>query len=181
MLSLTLAVVFFAALSALNLLLTFGVIRRLRQHEQVLADGGAVRASAPPRMIAPGEAPSEFTAVDIDGAPLIRAELAAGLVSFFTPDCQPCEKRLPEFVRAAEREPSGRAGVLAVVVGDPIHAEPLTRALAPVARVFTEMPGGALSTAFRVSGFPATCRLDGGQVIAVEPDLTEDWQSGRAA
>jgi hypothetical protein len=180
-LSLTLAVVFCATLSALNLLLMFGVIRRLREHEQALAGGGPERASAPPRMLSPGEAPSDFMAVDIDGAALSRDQLAAGLVSFFTPDCQPCEARLPRFVRAAEREPSGRAGVLAVVVGDPTQAEPMTRALAPVARVFTEMHGGALTTAFRVSGFPATCRLDGGQVIAVEPDLTEDWRSGRAA
>jgi hypothetical protein len=179
-LSFVLALVFFATVSALNLLLTFGVIRRLRQHEQVLGRGAA-RASAPPRMLSPGEAPSEFTAVDIDGAVLSRDQLAAGLISFFTPDCQPCEERLPEFVRAAEREPSGRAGVVAVVVGEPTQAGPMTRALAPVARVFTEMPGGALTTAFRVSGFPATCRLDRGQVVAVEPDLTEEWQPGRAA
>ncbi|HKE18036.1 MAG TPA: TlpA disulfide reductase family protein [Kofleriaceae bacterium] len=180
MLSLTFAVVFFAALSALNLLLTFGVIRRLREHDEALASEGVARGPIS-RMLSPGEAPSEFTAVDIDGAALSRDELTAGLVSFFTPDCQPCEARLPEFMRAAEREPSGRAGVLAVVVGDPVDAEPMSRALAPVARVFIEMPGGALTTAFRVSGYPATCRLDRGHIIAVEPDLAEDGRSGRAA
>ncbi len=43
--SLVLTVVFCAALSALNLLLTFGVLRRLREHDQALARSGGARTS----------------------------------------------------------------------------------------------------------------------------------------
>ena len=139
---LTAAVVLLAVLTLLTLALLLAVVRRLREHETRLAELAAgVGAGGMPDVIAPAGHP--VTGLD--------AELPA-LVGFFSPGCDACHERLPDFRKAA----AGHAGgTLAVVVADGKDPAPLVAELGGNGSVVLEDPGGPLATAFAVRGFPA--------------------------
>lgn len=144
------AVVLVGLICTLDLLLTIGVIKRLREHSSLLSSSGRFLAS-----IAVGEEVGAFATSTVDGEPVSR-ELLTGqtLVGFFAPGCKPCQKRLPEFVAYARQMPGGRDRVLAIVVGDGDDAAAYVTDLSPVARVVEEDSSGALSTAFKAVAFP---------------------------
>ncbi|MBW6437242.1 hypothetical protein KZ829_26250 [Actinoplanes hulinensis] len=160
-------------LLALNLVLTYGALRRLREHDRLLnPEQGAA-------MNGVGETVAEFTATTTDGPALTRSGLGSGtLAGFFTPGCEPCREKLPEFVRVAAVHSAGRDGVLAVVVGDPESAAADVRLLEPVARVVVASRGDEILTAFGVQAFPSICTLgDHSRIVALglaasEPTLT---------
>jgi thiol-disulfide isomerase/thioredoxin len=165
------ALVLVGALSVVNLLFSFGVIRRLREHTALLdrrVDGMSPFEATRPV----GETVDDFAASTVDGEPISR-DLLTGttLVGFFSPSCAPCRERLPTFVeQARDHEP-----VLAVVVapeGDE-GAPAVVDELRPVARVVREAPDGPLATAFGVHGFPAFALIGSdGEVIASGIELT---------
>jgi thiol-disulfide isomerase/thioredoxin len=152
------ALVLVGLLGVVNLIFSFGVIRRLREHTGALdrlSHGGAGGGERPV-MTVPGAVVEDFAASTVDGEPVAR-DLLAGttLVGFLTPSCQPCQERLPLFVeRAKEFE---RAQVLAVVVAPDSDedAPAVVEQLVGVARVVREPNSGPLATAFGVQGFPA--------------------------
>jgi hypothetical protein len=162
-------VVLVGAVAVLNLLLTVGVIRRLRQHTENLANLSTMGGPQPSIMIGEGERAGEFAATTTDGEPVTR-DLLSGqtLVGVLTPDCSACRERLPEFVSSAETFPGGRGQVLAVLAGELEQVEEYREQLAPVARVVIEPPmKGAVATALKVEGFPAFAVLDAdGTVVA---------------
>lgn len=167
------AITLIGLLAAVNLLLTFGVIRRLRQQTTELAslgrrDDGAWGDVA----VSPGTAIAEFAATDDAGRP-VGAEILTGprLVGFFSPDCQPCKDRLPEFLQVASQRPGGRDEVLAVVVATPARAADLLGQLRPVARVVVEREEGTVQKAFGVNGFPAFVLIADGNVVASDFNL----------
>lgn len=155
---LTAAVILVGVLCLLNLVLTLGVIRRLREHsEQLSAAGGA----GPKPILSAGEPIGEFEATTADGAVVSRSTLLDGeshLVGFFSVNCQFCKEQLPRFVEYARGVAGGRQRVLAVVVDDGDTSE-LVSALDPVARLVLEPHDGPLATAFGVTGSPAFCRV----------------------
>ncbi|MEV0388195.1 TlpA disulfide reductase family protein [Nonomuraea sp. NPDC050643] len=162
------AVVMIGVLCLLNLLLTVGVIRRLRKQ--------AASAASMPSMaegLAIGEKVPEFAATTTDGEP-ISDELIDGpaLVGFFSPSCQPCRELMPRFIDHARRTP---AAVLAVVVtgdiGDKEAAADVER-LAEVARVVVEAPQAAIQSAFQVTGYPTVFEIGAdGRVADNDPVL----------
>src|SRR4051794_3660234 len=85
--------------TVLNLVLTFGVIRKLREHDTLIAgaasDHGHAEATAPP-----GATVAAVSATTVDGR-RVSSPSADGtlLVGFFSPDCRPCEETIPEFIR----------------------------------------------------------------------------------
>ncbi|WP_039934473.1 TlpA family protein disulfide reductase [Streptomyces viridochromogenes] len=151
------AVVLVGTLCAVDLLLTIGVIKKLREY------GPAGRAGAPGRgmtPLRPGEELPAFTAVAVDGAPVSRASLPDGaLIAFLSPTCEPCRQKLPELVAYAAAEPGGRDRTLAVVVGEPEECERFVQELSPVTRVVVEPRGGPVCAALRVDAFPTTLRV----------------------
>jgi len=159
------AVLFVGLLCLVDLLMTFGVIRRLREHGAALAgvSGGGV---AEP-LLGVGETVGDFAAVSVDGEPVLRAFVdRETIVGFLSPGCPPCERRLPEFVAAARA--AGRDRVLAVLTDTTeADAAPMLTALGPVARVVVEAEDGALTKAFGVTAFPAFCRIDAGHTVTV--------------
>ncbi|MEN3308145.1 MAG: hypothetical protein V7603_4347 [Micromonosporaceae bacterium] len=162
------AVVLIGAVATLNLVLTCGVIRRLRQHTELI--GGSRPATAPEVMLGVGEIPAEFVALTTDGEPVSR-DLLAGeqLIGFFSPHCAPCREQAPRFAERAAAMPGGRGRVLAVLVGDERDVADLRAELEPVARVVLEQgtgPGTA-GAAFGVRGFPAICRLNSAGRVSV--------------
>jgi AhpC/TSA family len=157
------AVVIVGVLALLNLLLTFGVIRRLREHTERLSRPAA---GLPDLMVGVGESPGSFTARTTEGEQVSLEALAGGeqLVGFFSPSCQPCKEVAPAFVARAAA--GGQTRALAVVVGGPEEVGDLVTWFAPVARVVVEADvNGAVASAFRVNGFPALCLLDADGVV----------------
>jgi hypothetical protein len=157
---LTAAVIFVGALGALNLLLLAGVIRRLRQHSDLIREGHSNAAG--PDMLAPGDQVDEFVSSTTDGGRIGLATLHGDtMFAFLKPGCQPCEEQLPEFLALAAHH--GRGHVVAVIAGSP--GEELTGRLAGLARVVIETPDGPTCRAFRVTGFPSYFIVDSSGVV----------------
>ncbi len=131
----------------LNLVLTYGVIRRLREHGELLSERAGV--PMPIAILQAGERPGD--GADVTG---IR------LVAFFSPQCGPCKEMVPEFARYAAGVADGPASILAVITEDGPEASQMATPLLGSAVVRFEPPGGPLAKAFRVKGFPAWCVLD---------------------
>jgi hypothetical protein len=173
--SLIALVVLVGTVAVLNLLLTVGVIRRLRQHTEKLATLEALRGPVPSVMIGEGERMADFAATTTDGEPISR-DLLSGqtLVGVLSPSCSACQERLPEFVAKAKSFPGGRSQVLAVLAGERDEVEEYRERLAPVARVVIEpLLEGTVAAALKVQGYPAFAVLDAtGTVLAdgLEPN-----------
>lgn len=150
-------VVIFAALCLTNLLLTFGTIRRLREHTAILS--GHSDSERPVIGLPIGEAPAAFEAVTLDGQRL-TGPAGFRLVGFFSSSCSICPERVPAFTDYARVHHVGRDRVLAVVLGAAEKPVPYLDELAAVAQVCVEPDNGELSKAFAVSGYPAFCLLD---------------------
>lgn len=168
-------------LGVLNLLVSAGIVRRLREltelvREQVRGPGAPVAASgttAP--MLGAGRTVGPFEANTTDGAAVGRALLSGvTLVGVFSPGCAHCRDRMPSFVELAGAR--HRERVLAVVAGGQPDATDVTdyvTALTPVAQVVREATDGAVTAALRVDGFPAFALLDANGVVlasGVSPD-----------
>ncbi|MFF5437685.1 TlpA family protein disulfide reductase [Streptomyces achromogenes] len=157
MAALTAAVVLLGILCVLNLLLTIGVIKKLREYGPAGPVGAPGEGMTPLR---PGEELPDFTALAEDGALVGASSLPDGsLIAFLSPGCAPCRRELPELVAYAAADPGRRERTLAVVVGEPGECEHFVRELGPVARVVVEPKGGPVCAALRVDAFPTTLRV----------------------
>ncbi|TDD25286.1 TlpA family protein disulfide reductase [Nonomuraea diastatica] len=146
-------------LCMVNLLLTVGVIRRLR---------GPGTSTPPPTMaegLSPGTTVPRFAAMTTSGEPISDELLGApALVGFFSQGCQPCKELLPLFV---ERARGTSDAVLAVVAADPGEDSVADIGpLAEVARVVTEAHQGPLQAAFRANAYPTVITIDAGGTVA---------------
>jgi hypothetical protein len=153
------AVAVVGGLCLLDLLLTFGVIRRLREHTDMLTALNA--AGGPARLalgLSAGDFPGAFSAVTTDGVPVNGA---AGLrvVAFFS-RCSICPERVPPFADYLRAHDFGRDSVLAVSVGPGSTPQAYLSELAPVARICVEPEDGEIARAFKVPGFPSFFLLD---------------------
>jgi len=154
----------------LNLILLLGVIRRLREHSELISKGSAGHTEGD-AILRSGETVSEFSAVGIDGDTISLEKIDdLTLVGFFSPTCPPCKEQIPHFRSYAERLPFGRAMAVAVIGGEGEEAMTMAESLNDVARVIVEPLAGPVSAAFRVSSVPA--------VALVEPS-GKVLQSGR--
>jgi thiol-disulfide isomerase/thioredoxin len=154
-------VVLIGVLCTLDLVLTLGVIKRLREHTELLSEsGGGGRMS-----LGPGDEVGEFSVSSVEDEPVHDAMIESEtVVAFFSPTCGPCKEKLPKFVEYARGVPRGREQVLAVVTADtPEDAEaaaPSVAALAPVARVVTGRDAEAIASACKVRGFPVILKVN---------------------
>ncbi|PRY41532.1 TlpA family protein disulfide reductase [Umezawaea tangerina] len=166
---LTAAVVLLGALCALDLLLTFGVVRRLREHTATLEDllnrggaapmGPAIAGDLP----AAGKEVGPFAATTVDGAPVSRELLPANHVAvFLTSDCPSCKDQVPALRSWAAAQDRART----VVVVDGRLADPaeLVAALSPVATVVVESVDIPVTEAYGVHAFPSFAVVADGRV-----------------
>ncbi|MCX5207775.1 redoxin domain-containing protein [Kitasatospora sp. NBC_00240] len=177
---LAVAVAGVGALSLLNLVFTLGVVRRLREHSERLANtGGPVTAPSDPLVAPVGGQVGAFSAAGT-GGPVTDVDLADGtLVAFFSPSCRPCQEKLPGFVAHAADHPDARVRLLAVVVGDAEESRPMLDALAPVVPTVHEELDGPVGAAFAVRAFPASVRV--GRTVDGRLLVTETGVWPRAA
>ncbi|MFC7548091.1 TlpA family protein disulfide reductase [Plantactinospora sp. GCM10030261] len=160
-------------LAAVNLLFTFGVVRRLREHTEELATLRGRNTRDDNIALPAGTRVDGFTAETVDGHPITLESLGSRpLLGFFSPSCTPCKERLPRFVAYAASRPGGRNGVLAVVSGTPEEASPLVGQLQPVATVVVEADQGPVQRAFAVEGFPAFVLVQDGRVQVSDYELS---------
>ncbi|MGP3966692.1 hypothetical protein [Streptomyces sp. 6N223] len=147
--------------TAFNLLLSYGIVRRLREQDAALAEArwrpGAEPTSTGLRVGARIQLPA-----GPDGAGDAGAEVSSPtLVGFFAPGCASCEEMLPAFAEAATAHPGGRERVRAIVAADgPADggaagdASRYADALAAVAVVEAAPAGSAWFRAFQADAFP---------------------------
>jgi hypothetical protein len=166
---LTAAVIAVGVLCLLDLLMTFGVIRRLREHEEMISKSG--HAAMPPTSgLLPSEHAAAFTAVTAAGD-LLTGASGLRVAAFFSTMCSVCPERVEPFVSYLGGHQFAPDSVLAVVVAPGGDRPPYTERLATVARICFETEDGELAKAFKVQGFPAFCLLDGdGAVVASSYD-----------
>ncbi|MFF7250700.1 hypothetical protein ACFZBU_43360 [Embleya sp. NPDC008237] len=172
---LVVAVILVGLLCALDLLLTLGVVKRLRRHAELL--DARVRDADDVRLpIAEiGSVVADFTTVSVDGRELTTRDVADDtLVAFLSPNCAPCREKLPDLVAYAAALPGEPDRVLAVVTGERAQCAAFVGELSPVARVVVEPPGGPVGRAFATSAYPATLRVRrvaDGRLAVVDNDV----------
>lgn len=154
---LTAAVSIIAVLAAFNLLLTFGLIRRLR----LMGSTGVGKPALP----ALGALVGSFATSTLDGATVSERDLLSGpaVVGFFEAECQPCADLKREIL-----DRGAPASLLAFVEGSAQDQATLAfaRDLATFARVAVVEPSSSPARAFGVTAFPTLMRLHDGVVVA---------------
>ncbi|WP_327292393.1 TlpA disulfide reductase family protein [Streptomyces sp. NBC_01198] len=160
-------------LCLLTLVLTLGVIRRLREHTKLMdALYEAIDLmGGPPTGLATlgkGELVGDFAATTLDGDQVTRELLPEGaVVAFLSADCGGCRDQLPEIASwAAGQDRRQIVAVLDATSGDP---EELVTALSPVAQVIVEDELTTVGRAFGLKVFPTFYQVSGeGRLLAVE-------------
>jgi thiol-disulfide isomerase/thioredoxin len=161
------AVILVGALCLLDLALSVGIVRRLRDQT---ADIAALRSSGPSpadSLMPPGSTIGPFAATTTTDEPV--AIDGPTVVGLFLTGCGPCQALLPSFIEYARRS---SLPVLAVVTGDPDAAEPIVESLLPVADVVLDGQSGPLATAFQATSFPQVYVVDGGRVVVSGRDVS---------
>ncbi|MDW5326953.1 TlpA disulfide reductase family protein [Plantactinospora sp. KLBMP9567] len=163
------AVVLLGALCMVNLLLTFGILRRLREQTAELS---RLSGALPPGMPAPeelvGTPVPAFAATAIDGTPVTRDSLMGrpGLVGFFSAGCAPCHEQAPVFAKWLAEQGDDATAAVAVITDSGPEAVEMATSLSGKATVVVEPDAFTVSQAFGVRGFPTFLRVDAGGVIA---------------
>jgi hypothetical protein len=155
----------------LDLLLTFGVIRKLREHTERLDliprdESHSVGTPAP-----------AFSATTATGT-TVSARLfdGGGLAVFLAPDCPGCRSQLPDVRRKLAAAVAAAVPVLLVVTRlhperdlgeEAAETDEALAALDGRAVVVHEPLDGALQSAFKVANFPAFFRIGADGRIAV--------------
>jgi len=166
MMVLSVAVAVTGALCVFVLVLNLGMIRRMREQSEQLAD--LRKTAGPPHRdgLGRGALAGDFTATATSGAVVSRdGAVVPRLAGFFSPGCQPCEEQLPGFIEYAA---TFGGEVLSVVAADGKETpDAHVRRLEAVGEVVVATSGDPLHSAFRVGGYPALYVLDpDGRVIS---------------
>jgi cytochrome oxidase Cu insertion factor (SCO1/SenC/PrrC family) len=156
---LTTAVVLLAVVMALHLLLTFGLVTRLRELQQ-----GAGLPAKDPDLPQPGRVVAPFSVTDLDGVEVTEADLAGRVqVGFFAAGCAPCTT-LSDWLAA--EPPATR--FIALIDGDPATetTKRLVEKLSGLGRVALISAEHPVILAFAVTSFPTLLHIQSGVVTA---------------
>ena len=158
-------------LVVLDLLLTYGVIRKLREHTERLD----LVSRPEPQMT--GLPTPAFSATTATGE-TVSARLfdGGGLAVFLAPDCPGCRSQLPDVRRKLAAAVAAAVPVLLVVTR--LHPErDLGEEAAEIDELLAELDGrvavvrepldGAVQAAFKVSSYPGFFRIGADGLIAV--------------
>lgn len=172
MMSLAVAVALVGTLCLLNLLLTVGVVRRLRDHGERL-----ITLSSPADEIAlarPGDHVAPFKASTVDGSTVTNVDLEEPtLVAFFSPECSACEEQVAPFADYARSFPGGPDRTLIVVTSETGGAR-YHRELDGLGRRVAEAElAGPLQRAFAIRAYPAFAVVVDGEVMQSTHSVAE--------
>ncbi|KZB86107.1 TlpA family protein disulfide reductase [Amycolatopsis regifaucium] len=167
---LTAAVVLVGLLCVLDLLLSFGIIRRLREQNETLKTVRQQAAAEPDIALPAGATIGAFSATTVGGTELSVADIdgSRALVGFFSPGCEPCKERMPQFIEYATRF---EGKVVAIAAGSEEETADMVVRLGEVAEVVIEAEGGDVHRAFGAGGYPALCLIDRDRTV-----LASGWE-----
>ncbi len=164
------AVIIVGLFSLANLLLAIGIIRRLREHSELIGRGSFGVPEVRVLKLAAGSAPAAFTATTADGRQLTSAS-GFTLVAFFSTTCPSCPAAVGPFTRLVADQQLSSSRVLAVIAGSRAEPPAYLDDLTAVATPLFEVLGGPVQQAFGVTGYPAICLLDeSGTLVASDYD-----------
>jgi hypothetical protein len=155
------------ALTVINLVVSYGVIRRLREHEQRFAE----RTGGQPDnlLTEAGGKVGDFAVPDLDGNPITLATFEGPtLAGFFSATCEPCAEVVPLFVATAAGWPGGARNVLAVVIDGGSEPGGYLDPLRAVATVVGSDHAEPVSQAFGLRGVPGICVIEPGGTVRAE-------------
>lgn len=161
------AVVLVGLLCVVDLLLTFAVLRRLREHTEQLGRLSGAGNSSPgfdrDRFV--GQELPEFSATTTDGAVISRESVAGTveLVGFFAPGCDPCLVQAPVFAEVAGGMAAGKTLVL--VAGSGSDADDLVQIFKGVTDVVLAPEGMTVIKGLNIDAFPTVLRFDASGAI----------------
>jgi hypothetical protein len=163
------AVAVIGAMSCVNLLLTYGVIRRLRQQDTTASQPGL--PALPNVQPAVGQSLPAFAAMSVDGTDVTGETVSTGpaAIGFFSTSCPPCREELPQFLTAVGY--LDRRRIIVVVNDDNADGTVLDafRARADgVCELVVEPTLGPVASTFKVSVFPTMLFVYDGLVVANE-------------
>jgi hypothetical protein len=156
------------ALCLLNLLLTFGVVRRLREHTELLSRGAV--PDVPVLGLLAGERVTAFSALTVDGE-LLTGISGLRVAGFFSSGCSACPEQVGPFTGYLADNRVPRESVLSVVITSGDDLPSYIDRLAEAGRICVARPDSEVVRAFKVSGFPAFGLLDDdGALVAASYD-----------
>jgi hypothetical protein len=135
------------------MLLTWGMVRRLRVLQEDVAAGSA---PTPENGLSAGAEAPDFSALTADGATVTRDEVVRGETAlvFLSPTCKACEEHLPT-VRELGRGTGGPAA-LAVVDGTREDSEHLVEGLGgEVTLLFAPRTTSDMLERYQVNAYPS--------------------------
>ena len=142
-------VVLLTVLVAANMLLTWGMLRRLKAlQEQVDAGAGTPVENG----LHPGDPAPDFSALTAEGATLTRDQVVHGETAlvFLSPHCEACETHLPQV-----REMG--SGAVAVVDGTPEESAHLVEGLrGQIAVLFAPRTSTDMLERYQVNAYPSS-------------------------
>ncbi|ADB34987.1 hypothetical protein Kfla_5984 [Kribbella flavida DSM 17836] len=153
--------------TAVNLLITFAVLRRLREHDQRLTQLEGRGGSHLDVLI--GREPAPFAVHGIDGARVGHDGAAASLIGFFSVGCSACHDQAGPFRQAVEEGRFAGHDVLVVVDGPPGGDPDLVGQLSGLGVVVEGEQAQTVAAAYGVIAFPAFLTTVGGKVASAAP------------
>lgn len=152
------AVVLVGVLCLADLLLTFAVLRRLREHTAELE-----RLASGPRTL-PFD-PSFLIGRTLPGA-ATRAVPSPRLVGFFDADCGACHEHAPKFAAVARPDTS-----LAVITGTGRQVQNLVDVVGEVSAVVVAEEAAAVAAELGIQTFPMFLQADAeGRIVRADMD-----------
>jgi thiol-disulfide isomerase/thioredoxin len=153
---LTAAVILLSLFSVGHMLVTLGLVRRIR----TMATRTTAAPATPPTLPM-GTAPTEFAATSEDGRLFDRDGLAGDrtLVGFFSTTCEPCKDNAPRFVEYAKDFDHDRVLVV-IQESEAGQAREFRERYLAGADAVVEQANGPLAHAFTVEAFPTMYILD---------------------
>lgn len=148
------AVVLVGVLCLFDLVLTLGVVRRLRDHTERLS--AMLAAPEETALAKPGDDVKPFTTTTVDGEAISDADFTdPTLVAVFSPDCPACETQVAPFVDYARTFPGGAERTVVVIASETAGGR-YRREVDGLGRIVTEAElRGPVQKALSTRGYPA--------------------------
>jgi len=180
---LTFFVLLIGVILSLNVVMTLGLVRRLRQIHRSVSEWIPSNRFVPlPDGLSVGEPPPSFSVTDLDGGVFSKTTLDGqiSVLGFFAASCGSCRLYLPR-LRDLSKRRSRDLQSLVVIDGDPAHADDLIAMGRETGRVVAGEHSAGMSGIFKVRLYPTFYVVDGSGKVAFGSNSIEDLERYFAA
>lgn len=152
-----------------NLLLTFGLVRRVNTQP----------AMPPIETLKIGEPAPAFTAETLDGETVTLAQFTGKRLAlvFMSPGCGPCREKLPE-LQALTSKLAGEGIVFALLFRETAdEIRPFVAKHNLTMPVWLALPPNSLWRDYKVAGTPFYCAIEANHKVALTGFFGPEWQA----